>query len=451
MNTLKTEPEKLGLDVREELIKFHAKFYSANLMALCILGNESLEELETYAVEMFSSIPNKSLQAPAFESDPYIKKDVIEIYNIVPVQEKRDLEISWTIPDFNKEYLARPACYLTHLIGHEGAGSLLSKLKSNSWCNSIMVGRGDTATGYDFFKINAELTKEGEENVLGILKLIFQYIHLLKKGEPEQWIFDEINHVGKIQFNYDDMDEPIDYVADLTTKLHRYPFEDVLLADCYATEFRPDLIKRLLSSLTPQNMKIKVVSKKFEGKTNLNEKWYGTEYAVEVMPEDHVNELIECGLNEDLRLPDKNAFVPSDLNLIKHKSMDILPKHPRVLQATDLHRLWYKEDTKFKLPKAHINFELRNELAYLDPSHVNMLAMFADLFEDYLTEYSYMASLSGLDVELTNTKHGLHVNIAGFNDKMDTVVEDVFDKLASFKVDPVRFDIVKEMVIFLYF
>lgn len=415
-------------------------------MTLCILGNESLEKLETYALEMFSSIPNKSLKAPTFESDPYTKKDVIEIYNIVPVQEKRHLEICWTIPDLRKEYLARPASYLSHLIGHEGAGSLLSKLKNNSWCNSIMVGRGDTAAGYDFFKINAELTKEGEENILGILKLIFQYINLLKKGEPEKWIVDEINHVAKIEFNYYDMHGPIDSVTDLSTKLHRYPFEDVLFADCYATEYRPDLIKLLLSVLTPQNMRIKVVSKKFEGKTNLIEKWYGTEYAVEIMPEDQVKELIECGLNEDLRLPEKNTFVPSDLDLVKQSS-DKLSKHPRVLQATNLHRLWYKEDTKFKLPKAHINFELRNELAYCDPLHVNMLAMFSDLFEDYLTEYSYMASLGGLDVELSNTKYGLHVNISGFNDKMVTVIEDVFDKLVSFKVDPIRFDIVKEMVI----
>ena len=67
-------------------------------------------------------------------------------------------------------------------------------------------------------------------------------------------------------------------------------------------------------------MKLMVVSKKFVGKTDLTEKWYGTEYAVEVMPEDLVNELVTCGLNEDLRLPDANSFVPSDMGLIEHES-----------------------------------------------------------------------------------------------------------------------------------
>jgi secreted Zn-dependent insulinase-like peptidase len=34
-----------------ELIKFLSKFYSANLMKLCHLGDESLEELEEYPLK----------------------------------------------------------------------------------------------------------------------------------------------------------------------------------------------------------------------------------------------------------------------------------------------------------------------------------------------------------------------------------------------------------------
>ena len=61
LSTLKTEPEKLGLSVREELLNFHTKYYSANLMTLCLLGKETLDELQAYAVDMFSDIPNKNL------------------------------------------------------------------------------------------------------------------------------------------------------------------------------------------------------------------------------------------------------------------------------------------------------------------------------------------------------------------------------------------------------
>jgi insulysin len=85
-----------------------------------------------------------------------------------------------------------------------------------------MVGRGDTATGYDFFKITAELTEQGEENVLGVLRLIFQYINMLRKERPVKWIFDEVNYVCELEFNYGDMDDPIDYVTELSSKMQRY-------------------------------------------------------------------------------------------------------------------------------------------------------------------------------------------------------------------------------------
>lgn len=36
--TLKTRPLELGLDVREELLNFHSKYYSSNLMTLAVVG-----------------------------------------------------------------------------------------------------------------------------------------------------------------------------------------------------------------------------------------------------------------------------------------------------------------------------------------------------------------------------------------------------------------------------
>lgn len=36
--TLETRPTQEGIDVRQELLKFHSTFYSSNLMAICVLG-----------------------------------------------------------------------------------------------------------------------------------------------------------------------------------------------------------------------------------------------------------------------------------------------------------------------------------------------------------------------------------------------------------------------------
>lgn len=36
--TLETRPSQKGIDIRQELLKFHSTFYSSNLMGLCVLG-----------------------------------------------------------------------------------------------------------------------------------------------------------------------------------------------------------------------------------------------------------------------------------------------------------------------------------------------------------------------------------------------------------------------------
>lgn len=36
--TLETRPSNDGIDVRQELLKFHSTYYSSNLMGLCVLG-----------------------------------------------------------------------------------------------------------------------------------------------------------------------------------------------------------------------------------------------------------------------------------------------------------------------------------------------------------------------------------------------------------------------------
>lgn len=38
LETLMVNPKRLGLDIRQELLKFHETYYSANIMKLCVLG-----------------------------------------------------------------------------------------------------------------------------------------------------------------------------------------------------------------------------------------------------------------------------------------------------------------------------------------------------------------------------------------------------------------------------
>lgn len=46
------------------MLKFHKTWYSSNIMKLCISGKHSLEQLEKWAVEMFSPVENQNVVVP---------------------------------------------------------------------------------------------------------------------------------------------------------------------------------------------------------------------------------------------------------------------------------------------------------------------------------------------------------------------------------------------------
>lgn len=145
----------------------------------------------------------------------------------------------------------------------------------------------------------------------------------------------------------------IDHVKALAINMRLYAIEDVLSADYYLKSFDSDAIEQLLEYLTPELMKVTVISKKYEGVTDSIEKWYDTEYLFASLSEEELENLNDCGLNEAFKLPEENQFKPFDLKLVTN-----LSKYPRLIYSTKLAHLWFKEDLKFQLPKAFLNFKL---------------------------------------------------------------------------------------------
>jgi insulysin len=52
--------------IRQNLLDFHKKWYSANIMNLVVAGKHSIQQLESWVVEKFSAVPNKDLELPDY-------------------------------------------------------------------------------------------------------------------------------------------------------------------------------------------------------------------------------------------------------------------------------------------------------------------------------------------------------------------------------------------------
>uniref|UniRef100_A0A8C4F6G5 Insulin-degrading enzyme n=1 Tax=Dicentrarchus labrax TaxID=13489 RepID=A0A8C4F6G5_DICLA len=423
--TLETRPSKDGIDIRQELLQFHSTYYSSNLMGLCVLGRESLDDLTSMVVNLFGEVENKNVPIPEFPEHPFQEEHLKQFYKVVPIKDIRNLYVTFPIPDLQKYYKSNPGHYLGHLIGHEGPGSLLSELKSKGWVNTLVGGQKEGARGFMFFIINVDLTEEG-------------LFHLSRI-----WLQMSFNcDLNKVAFRFKDKERPRGYTSKVAGLLHYYPLEEVLAAEYLLEDFRPDLIEMVLDKLRPEHVRVAVVSKSFEGQTDKTEEWYGTQYKQEAITEETLMKWASADLNGKFKLPMKNEFIPTNFEIYPLEKDS--PSVPTLIKDTAMSKVWFKQDDKFFLPKACLNFEFFSPFAYVDPLHCNMAYLYLELLKDSLNEYAYAAELAGLNYDLQNTVYGMYLSVKGYSDKQHILLKKIIEKMATFEIDEKRFDIIKE-------
>ncbi|XP_003737238.1 insulin-degrading enzyme [Galendromus occidentalis] len=443
--TLHDIPLKEGIDVRQALLDFHSEYYSSNIMVVCLYGKETLEDLTEMAVTLFGGVKDKAIEAPSWPKHPFGEAQLRKQIKIVPVKDSRQMMVVFPMPDMRKEYRSSPSHYLSHLVGHEGEGSLLSYLKNKGWVNSLSGGEGSGARGFSFFTISMLISPEGLEHADEIVTAIFQYLELLRQEGPQQWIFEEVQKVGELHFRFKSKESPIRYASAITESMQLFDWKDTLSGAYIVQDYKPELIKELMTYLTPDKIRIGLVSQNFKGKTDLVEKYYHTEYCIEDIPDEKIEAWKKVSLNENLHLPRKNEFISTNLVLAQEEPE--YTSNPNLLVSESSNRLWFMQDKEFKLPTSIAQFELRNPIVYESPLSVCLLSMAVTCFSDANNEYFYPATIAGLSYELNSSPKGVSIKVRGYSERQQALLEKVCERLVGFKIDPKRFEILKEALV----
>lgn len=445
LETLKIEPEKLGHDVRNELLKFHQELYSANQMKLVLLGRHDLDELEQLAIAKFSQIVNKKKIAPSFQGEILRKgHELGAIYTFKPVKEVRNLELCFPIPECDPFWRSQPSHYISHLIGHEGQGSILSYLKKQGWVLYLGAGGSNASPGTDFFKINMELTLTGCQCWQRIVEVIFAYINILKKEGIQKWIFEELRLTSEAQFRYKERSPASRFTSSTAGKLHSPIEKRYILGSSIPREFRREEIEKVLDALNYENFRVALADPALTGECE-TEKYYGTSYRLERLPKDLLQ---NCSPDSpihiaELHLPIKNNFIPENFDTHR-KDISSRITRPTLIKSTDMTRLWHKKDDTFWVPKANYLFLIRNP--YYGETAINavMTKLFIELLKDGMNEFAYNADIAGLQYSMDPTVGAFTLTFSGYNDKMPVLIETVLRKMKSLKIDPDRFSIEKD-------
>lgn len=427
-----------NVPIRNDLINFYNTWYSAKNMTLVILGADSLNNMEKMVKDYFAEIPSFDVPDNKIIQPLFNENDLPLWVNIKPEKQVRELTLFFPLPDQKPYFRSKPLMLVSHLLGHEGEGSLLSYLKSMNWADTVRTGSLLDYNGGTDFTLVIGLTEQGLQNQQAVVAAAFNAIERLRVEGVPRWVFDEVALVNNLEFQFKESNNPLYYVMGLTNAMHYFEPKYLLLADYVLDDYQPQLVRSILDKLVLSNCLITVVGGEFEADKIAPH--FNVPFKVSEMTASLKKKLVHPDLLKDIRLPQKNTLLPESISLHKIATESSVPEK---IVDSDGVQLWYKPINTFLIPKSTANYNFQ-KIGVHDSAHSSVLLdLYVALLNDSLNELVYPAQMAGLDFALYAHARGVSLKLDGFNDKQGELLETIIQDIAQAKFSDDQFNRIK--------
>jgi insulysin len=430
--------------LRQAVWEFYKAHYHAGNMSLVILGCESLEQLRKWCQEYFG--PLSSQKQTTVAAPPLAALLPAEL-QWVPVRTSHTLDLQWPCHGIQSQYKSKPARAISHLLGHEGPGSLLYAIREQlQWAQELSADdQSKSCQSFSVFGLSMELTELGLEHVNDIIQMVCYYIQTVCRNIPA-WVLQELKTAGDMQFRFLSEQAPADYVSACAAHMHLFDTEHILSGPYKVYENdqadTQQAVQEYLNSLRPENCLVMLASPTVAGTTDQKDPWYGTEYRNVPVPAARVKQWkapLSDELAKLLHLPARNDMLPTNFDLVVEPTTNNEDDNdmdgktatlPKCIVDTDTCRLWYKADDQFQMPKVNAMALLRTNTAYAEGPMASVLAsLWSEVVHEQCNVFSYAASMAGLHCDFGNTRSGMEIHVSGYNHKAGVLLQRIVDTI----------------------
>ena len=403
---------------------------------LAVIGREPLDTLEHWVRTRFAAVPRRDAGRLRITVPLYPEGLLPARLDVEPVREIRSLRLSFEIPPLRPHYRVKPLTLVSHLLGHEGRGSLLSALKARGWAEGLSAGPGIEHPDFATFGIGIRLTESGLAHVDDVVATVFAYLDLIREEGIESSYHDELARMARIGFRFLNKAGARSHAVSLASALHVYPVREVLATPYRFDDFDPALERRFLAALIPDRVFVTVVAKGVS--TDAVAPFYDTPYRLRPIPPETVARWRGPARDGALALPAPNPFVPEDLALIDAPAAQ--GQRPARIVRRPGFDLWHHADVEFGQPRTNFYFVVRSPIANDSPRHAVLSALLARVTNDALNEFAYPAALAGQSYALYRHGRGMTVRFSGWSGKQPLLLERIVSTLRAPPLSPPRFE-----------
>lgn len=362
IGNLTTLKNKKNSNLQAELKAFHQQYYSANIMKLAIVGNQSLSELAKLAEKYFATVENKNVVRPLTNLASF-KKNNLKKQIFLQTKVKNDsLILQFPMASNQNQWAKKPNKFVQYMLSSEEDGALIDVLKSKGLIEAMQVDINSNLYGADgAILIYFVLTEEGKSNKNKIISTFFNYVNLIKNKGITQNYAKELQFILKNQFDDFQTPDALNLAVTFSRQMLDIPVVDVLQHSSYFPTFDKKSIEDVMAYMSPKNLRLWHISDHEQTDTNLV--YAKGSYRIGDISKDQFNQWqqseISIVLPKLMKIENDNTEFQLSDTLIKPTK--VVDKHG--LQAWLMHSQYHKDR------QGVLGITLQNSLFQQDVKH----------------------------------------------------------------------------------
>ncbi len=434
--------ETLANIPQSALKKWHSQYYVAERMHLILYSPLPLDTLKETARNFFGPIPTHT--PPPFDDSTSLTSENQRGHFIFvqSIKQKQSLSLSWELSNDLSIDPAKSADLFCYALDRGHPYSLYEQLKKDGYIEDLAIGVDEIGDAHHrFLQIQLDLTSQGLKQINDVIFRCFQAINGLKNSSIPSYLFQEMNDIAKLRYQYQPRQDAFRYVASIGDSIIDEPIQTYPQATLLSSRFDAKKIAEVGRYLTPENCLFSLQADFSKSNISLDrhERWIGAQYGVQPIHETQLKIWKEAPPHPNIRLANPNLFIPSHFDLVTAPN-DPKTTVPILINEDDAGIAYYSRVAEFCTPQSVFTLHI------LSPE-INSSARsycLSNLYINYLTDRLHStlsaAATAGLQASLNVDRNCLTCSLCGFNDKAPLLLQEILKHLAAPPPTPDQFE-----------
>lgn len=437
---------------QDALKTWYQEHYNASGMHLVVISPLPLEQLLSLAVQDFSQVPNRKVAIETAYPPMISENQIGHIIYVKPIKDLKTLSLMWEVPPaFAHDVENKAAELIAYALGNGSESSLLELLKKEKLAEALKVSQDQYGKNQALFSIDIQLTQGGLSQIDTVIMRCFEALAVLKAQGIPGYLFDEMQRMAKINYQYQSREEAFHFIMEQARTLMDEDLATFPEKTSIPSTFDPSYISSLLNSLTAQTCTIFVLAD--PAKTGIapdaTEKWMGAEYAIRQIPEAKILAWNNASPHSQIALPPPNSFLPTHLALVSQPH-EKQPLSPKLIANDPLSKIYFAQDTEYLVPEVAAIFSFKSPLINGTARAQGLTDLYIKALSEKLSSTLFFAETAGLEPSFAQGDFKFQFAVQGYSEKAPLLVTEIFKTLKTIAPSKEQFEIYKQSLLSSY-